>query len=111
MEPRFDVLWMDEAVRFLDSLDEKTRNKVIYNVQKVRRMNDAELFKKLNQHVWEFRTEYKGNQIRLLAFWDETRTSCVIGTHGFYKKTQKTPLNEIEKAERLRKFYLTNRQL
>jgi len=111
MEPRFDVLLMDEAVKFVDSLEEKTRNKLTYNIQKARRMNDPELFKKINQHIWEFRTEYGGNQIRLLAFWDKTRTSYVIGTHGFYKKTQETPLGEIKKAERKRKSYLANHKL
>ena len=45
-------------------------------------------------------------QYRLLAFWDKNRKSLVIATHAFIKKTQKTPLQEIKKAEKImRKYY------
>lgn len=33
----------------------------------------------------------------------------VIATHGILKKTQKTPLKEIRKAEEIRKQYLENK--
>jgi phage-related protein len=35
-----------------------------------------------------------------LAFWDKTDSeqTLVLATHGFIKKTQKTPRNEIERA-------------
>ncbi len=51
-------------------------------------------------------------QIRLLAFWDKTgmKETLVVATHGFVKKTQKTPKSDIEKAERIRKQYLAYRQ-
>ena len=70
--------------------------------------NDPELFKKLNNDIWEFRTKYLGKQIRLLAFWDKTNDTetLVLATSGFIKKTQKTPKNEIDRAERIRKQYL-----
>jgi len=46
-------------------------------------------------------------QIRLLAFWDkeDSKETLVVATHGFIKKTQKTPKNEIEKAEHMRLEY------
>ena len=80
------------------------KQKVIYNVWKSREINDPELFKKLNENIWEFRTKFLTKHIRLLAFWDKTEKSetLVIATHGFIKKTQKTPKSEIEKAERIR---------
>ena len=45
------------------------------------------------------------NQIRLLAFWNKTEKeeTLVVATHGFVKKTQKTPKGEIEKAKKLMK--------
>lgn len=48
---------------------------------------DADLFKKLSDEIWEFRTLYQGLQYRLLAFWDKTDHSeiMVIATHGFVK--------------------------
>ena len=104
---KYAIIFLEWAKEFLDSLDEKTRNKVMYNVWKSREINDPELFKKLDGNIWEFRTKFLTNQIRLLAFWDKTEKeeTLVVATHGFIKKTQKTPKSEIEKAEKIRKQY------
>jgi phage-related protein len=40
-----------------------------------------------------------------LAFWDKTETILVLATHGFVKKTGKTPKSEIKRAEDIRKQY------
>ena len=71
-------------------------------------MNDDELFKKLNDYIWEFSTLYNNTAYRLFSFWDKShgKPTIVIATHGIVKKTQKTPLKEIEKAENIRKQYL-----
>ncbi|MCH8496320.1 MAG: type II toxin-antitoxin system RelE/ParE family toxin [Balneolales bacterium] len=47
-----------------------------------------------------------GLQIRLLAFWDKTdsKETLVIATHGFIKKVDKIPGNELNRAVRLRVF-------
>ncbi|MBR5461773.1 MAG: type II toxin-antitoxin system RelE/ParE family toxin, partial [Butyricimonas sp.] len=69
-----------------------------------------ELFKKIdNSDIWEFRTLYSGTAYRLLAFWDTDKDTLVIATHGFIKKTQKTPLKEIAKAEMIRKEYFNSK--
>lgn len=103
----FEVIFLEEVDKFLEALDFKSRNKVIFNVRVAEQTNDPELFKKLNENIWEFRTRYLGKQIRLLAFWDKTNkeNTLVFATNGFIKKTQKTPSNEIERAERIRKNY------
>jgi hypothetical protein len=61
----------------------------------------------LQNDIWEFRTKFAGIQIRLLAFWDKSnnKETLVIATHGFIKKVDKVPANEIERAERLRVNY------
>ncbi len=41
----------------------------------------------------------------MFAFWDKTRNSMVIATHGIHKKDQKTPVKEIESATKLMKQY------
>ncbi len=109
--PRFDVKLLPEAVDFLDSLDEKSRDKVLYNLKKAQFVVDNELLKKLNETIWEFRTIYKGNSYRLFAFWDKIdgQQALVISTHGINKKSQKTPSKEISKAEEIRKQYLQNK--
>jgi phage-related protein len=108
---KFEVLFLEPAKVFLDNLDEKSREKVLFNIWKSRQINDPELFKKLTQDIWEFRTLFKNQKIRLLAFWDKIdgRQTIVIATHGFIKKTKKIPLKELEKALQLRKDYMDNK--
>lgn len=109
LKARFDVTYMEEAIVFLASLPEKVQDKIAFNISKSRYFMDKEFFKKLNDNIWEFRTRYQGMTYRLLAFWDNNSGCLVVATHGFIKKTQKTPLNEIAHAEALRKEYLINR--
>lgn len=92
----------------MSSLDVKSRDKIIYNVDKASHNNDKELFKKLKDDIWEFRTLYNKTYYRLFAFWDKSSQSetLVITTHGIIKKTDKTPDKEIEKAENIRNQYL-----
>jgi len=106
MKTRFDILFMDEAWQFIQSLDEKIKDKVTFNMEKSREIHDPELFKKLNKNIWEFRTKYANRQVRLFAFWSPDEKALVVCTHGIYKRTQKTPLKEIVKAQRLRVSYL-----
>ena len=108
MDYRFDVEFLDEINGFLESLDEKTREKVLYNIWKARMINDSDLFKKLTDDIWEFRTLFQGKQIRLLSFWDKNskKPKIVICTHGFIKKEWKVPKKEIDKAMTLMKAYL-----
>jgi len=105
---QFEVVFMDEVREFLNTLPVATREKIYYNVDKVKGgILDKDLFKKLDggSDLWEFRTLYNGLQYRLLAFWDEQEKRLVVATHGFVKKTWKVPAKEIQKAEQLRKKY------
>jgi phage-related protein len=106
-EYRFRVRFLEEAKDFLDGLDEKARDKVFYNIWKARSSNDKELFKKLQDEIWEFRTKFNKTYYRLFAFWDKTdkTDTVVISTHGLIKKTDKIPKSEIERAERSRQQY------
>ena len=111
MKPNFDVELLPEAIDFLEELDNKTREKIYYNIKKSQFINDQELFKKLNEFIWEFRTLYNSKTYRLFAFWDNIngQETLVVATHGILKKTQKTPIKEIKKAEEIRKQYLINK--
>jgi len=107
-DTRLNVILLDEASEFLRSLPEKPRKKILYNILRVERGEiDKELFEKLNDHIWEFRTLFNNVKYRLLSFWDTENKALIVATHGFTKKTQKTPLKEIAKAEAIRKEYFT----
>lgn len=64
-------------------------------------------FNKLKVEIWEFRTLFNKTHYRVYAIWDKTeiKDTVVASTHGIIKKTDKTPLGDIEKAERIRKRY------
>lgn len=105
LKAKFDVTYMEDAIDYLETLPEKVQDKIAFNISKSRYFMDKDLFKKLNNYIWEFRTRYQGMTYRLLAFWDNETGNLVVATHGFIKKTQKTPDNEIARAEALRKVY------
>jgi len=113
MNKSFEIVFLEEAFEFLQTLDRKHYEKILYNIRKAQVANDPELFKKLNDDIWEFRTLYQGFQYRLLAFWDKESTSetLVISTHGFIKKQSKVPLNEINKAINIRNQYFAEKHL
>lgn len=107
----FTTKFLEEADRFVSSLEPKTILKILYNIDLAEQTNDPKLFKKLQNDIWEFRVKYAKQQIRILAFWDKTdnQKTVVIATHGFIKKTDKVPANEIDRAVRLRDNYFRNK--
>ena len=107
----FETRFLEEADKFIAQLDLKIARKVFYNIDLAEQTNDPRLFKKLKQDIWEFRTRYAGIQLRLLAFWDKTdgKETLVIATHGFIKKVDKVPANEIERAVKIKEKYFNNK--
>ena len=73
--PKFKVEFLEEASEFLDSLDEKVIDKIIYNITKARFSSDKELFKKLTDEIWEFRTLFNKPITDFLLFGINQRRS------------------------------------
>jgi phage-related protein len=97
---------------FLDSLSGKVAQKVLWTLSL---LEDFEIipsiyFKKLTgtEEIWECRIQYGSNIYRIFCFFDSN--SVVVLTHGFVKKSQKTPSREIERAESYRKDFLSRRK-
>lgn len=107
MKAKFDVVFLEEAIKFMSKLDANARKKIYYNLGKAKLENNPELFKKLTDEIWEFRTQYQGIRYRLFAFWDKTdkNDTLVLSTHGIIKKISKVPRSEIEKALKIRAEY------
>ena len=55
---KFEVIFLTEAREFLLEMDEKSRDKVIFNIDKAKVKTDNELFKKLKGEIWEFKNEW-----------------------------------------------------
>lgn len=109
-ENKVNILLTDEAAAFVRSLPEKVQKKITYNIRRVEGGEiDENLFKKLNDDIWELRSSFNGMCYRLLAFWDKGQQSLIIATHGFVKKTWKVPQKEIARAEAIMKEYFSDK--
>jgi phage-related protein len=111
MKANFEIELLPEAVSFLENVDEKAREKIYYNIKKAQFIDDKELFKKLNNLIWEFRTFYDRKSYRLFSFWDKSgdKKTLAVATHGILKNTQKAPIKEIRKAEKIMQLYIENK--
>jgi phage-related protein len=111
MHKAIEVRLMKEAAEFTDSLDEGARKKVFFNITKTIQGLRGEWFEKMSGSgdLYEFRTLYNRQYIRLFAFWDtrDNKRTLIICTHGLIKKTAKTPAAEIEKAKQHKKEYFS----
>jgi phage-related protein len=68
----------------------------------------ASYFKKLagTEDIWECRIQFGSNAYRIFCFF---LNNSVLLTHGFVKKSQKTPVREIERAEAYRRDFFKRR--
>jgi len=93
---------------FLDSLPGKIAQKIAWVLSLLEDLEvvPSTYFKKLagTEEIWECRIQFVSNAYRIFCFFEGN--SVVILTHGFAKKTQKTPQQEIERAEAYRRDYL-----
>ena len=97
---------------FLDSLESKQAQKVVWVLQLVEELDlvPVQYFKKLvgSDEIWEVRVQVGGNIFRILGFLDGAE--LVVLNHAFQKKTQKTPRKEIQTAERRKRDYLARKK-
>ena len=96
---------------FLDSLTGKQAQKVLWVLRLVEDIEivPIQYFKKLaGTQLWEIRIQFGNDIFRLLGFFENG--SLLVLTHGFAKKTQKTPPQEIELATKRMEDHLIRRR-
>ena len=95
------------AEAYINSLDAKLSAKV-YRTLVMLEDNGSELREPYSKHlddgIFEVRVRVATNSARVLYFFHIGKR--VILTHGFTKKTQKTPPSEIERAKKYRRDFL-----
>jgi phage-related protein len=86
------ILWTFEIIEDIDRIPE------IY-------------FKHLEntEGLYEIRVQVGSDIFRIFCFFDSN--NLVVVGHGFQKKTQKTPLKEIQRAEKIKKEYYEEKKL
>lgn len=88
---------------FIDGLDVKMRAKVFGRLELLEEYGPQigmPFSRHLEDGIFELRLAQGGNTVRILYFFAVGRT--IVLTHGFVKKTRRTPAREIERAKRLR---------
>lgn len=84
---------------FLDNLNTKLRAKTIRDILLLEELGTAirePYSKPIKDGLFELRTKFSSDIVRVFYFFFDNKK--IILTHGFIKKTKKTPRREIEKA-------------
>ena len=109
MNKTIEVIFLEQAISFLDELDEKAQKKFLKAFRKTSERLFGNWFKKLKgtDDIYEFRINDKGKFYRLFAFWDnlDDISTLIVSTHGIEKKSNKTPKQEIQKAKKIKQKY------
>ena len=99
------------AEEFIDSMDIKMQAKMLRTIALLQE-NGTDLRMPYSEHleegVFELRAKVGSNISRVMYFFFDGGKAIL--THGFIKKTQKTPSSEIERAKRYRKEYFSRKE-
>lgn len=95
----------NEFEEFYNSLPIKDRNKLRAKIDMIEEAGiqasiQLEWVKKLDSEINEIRSKVSSNIQRALYF--HVKNNQFIITHGFTKKTQKTPIKELERAKQIK---------
>lgn len=97
--------------QFLDSLDSKMRAKLLRTIELLQQ-NGNELrepySKSLGDGIFELRVKQATDISRVLYFFVVKHK--IVLTNGFVKKTQRTPIKEIDLARKYKEDYLQRKE-
>jgi phage-related protein len=101
----------DYFEEFYDALTEKVQNKILWTFRVIEILEQIpEVYLKHIKNssgLYEIRVQVGNNIYRIFCFFDIDNI-VVIG-HGFQKKSQKTPQQQIERAEKIKREYYENK--
>jgi len=106
------IFYKDYFRDFYKSLTKKVQTKIIWTLRIIEDLDRIpEIYLKHLENtngLFEIRIQSESNIHRIFCFFDDQ--NIVVVGHGFHKKTQKTPVKEIEKAQKIRKEYLNEKE-
>lgn len=104
--------YKDYFEEFYNNQSEKVQKKIIWTLKIIEELDRIPevYFKYLKNTsgLYEIRVQVGNNIFRIFCFFD-LGNLVVIG-HGFQKKTQKTPKQEIERAEQIKMEYYEHKK-
>lgn len=90
---------------FLNTLDVKLKAKIEVQLMNIEVSGHFPSVDHLKDEIYEFRFKQGSNIVRVLWAFNQERRSILVITHGFVKKSQKTPRREINQAQSKLKLY------
>lgn len=97
---------------FFSTLNPDVKNKFNWTLKLISTVEriPSKFFKHMegSNGIYEIRVEVGSNIFRVFSFFDKDR--LIILVNGFQKKSQKTPKNEIQLAEKLKKEYFYEKE-
>lgn len=92
---------------FYEGQTDKVKKKIIWTLKIIEEIDRIpEIYLKHLKNttgLYEIRVQVGNNIFRIFCFFD--LDNIVVVGHGFQKKTQKTPKQQIERAEQIKKEY------
>ena len=113
----FDIDYYEDKIggkpveMFIDSLDNKMKAKAFGRLELLERYGSQlgmPFSRFLGDGIFELRVEQGNDNARILYFFVAGKR--VILTHGFVKKTRKTPRREIDRAKSMRDDWRARRE-
>lgn len=99
------------TLEWLSGLPAKVRDKCIEKIERLRELGHELLPPEsdyLGNEIYELRTRFGQVRYRMLYFFHGTAQAVI--SHGFLKKTQKTPQKQIQEAMKRKRLFSQNPQ-
>lgn len=106
------IFYENHFIEYYQKQDKKVKGKIQYVFELIKQVDRVP--EKFLKHIagtkglYEIRVEYQSNIYRIFCCFDEGK--LVVLFNGFKKKTQKTPQNEIDTANRLMTEYFQHKK-
>ncbi|SRR5690606_32988839 len=106
------VFYKDYFDDFFETLTDKAKNKIdeVLFMMTILERVPAKFFKSIEgvKGLFEIRVEHESNIYRIFCCFD--KGNLVVLFNGFQKKTQKTPTQELNKAEKIMEEYFNEQK-
>ncbi len=102
----------DYFEKFFDAQTDKVKKKILWTLRVVSELDQIpETYLKHIKNssgLYEIRVQVGSNIFRIFCFFDVD--NLIVLGHGFQKKSQKTPKQQIEKAEQIKREYYESKK-
>ena len=97
---------------FYENQSDKVKKKIVWTLRVIEEIDQIpEIYLKHlsdTTGLYEIRIQVGNNIYRIFCFFD--LGNIIVVGHGFHKKTQKTPKQQIERAEQIKKEYYESKK-